>query len=642
MSCETNLRLADTLREWFLENGGWLNPDVDVKFNEERGYHICAAKPLSSFHVATCPIALTLSHLNLDPDQKHVPFVGGPLQKCYGKIPNEVLTYLLILEEYHAEPRSARWGPYFDALPPPSAMTNTLHFSWEDMHFLEATNLRQATLDRKEHLFKAWRQAMNMFATMGSEYTGNLRNIEHSAIRYAASIVSSRAFISSPILPCGPTEESFPILFPVVDLLNHSFEARVEWNFEEYKSFTLKVLDEVGKGDEILNNYAPKQNDELMLGYGFAIPDNPVEQFAVRAVIEPDIQRHLERMDAFNQRYIPFGFCEAILEATKDEQHFLRPQGHLYGRYENPVPYFRGIPPYVIYVYYLTAMIKLHIHVDNIDPTRPPPRVIRRMLIMLYQAVKQKCDSLPLNQESPTANSRQKYAQIYRNGQAKIIHTILHELYAPFCRLMVRWPQKPPGGPTIITPFEALDTLKEEFLPIHAAFNMMDWIEYRMEEEEDLLWMILLFVFASCMLTASPAKRDSSLICSWVTNLFHIYPLPGRAEEVDLSGNAAYSEVASTIGYYYSTDINDVGRQLVAPCPPITNGPTHRLGDRLVLWVLDVVARENLKLPDPVENDNTEKAKVEGEEEEEEEINRFYMYMRPWREDGSDEDWVYQ
>ena len=114
------------------------------------------------------------------------------------------------------------------------------------------------------------------------------------SLLWAATIFTSRAFISTHILP---EIETVPSLFPVVDILNHSVTAKVEWDFKPHKSFTLRCLESsrFTIDEELFNNYAPKQNDELLLGYGFCLENNPIEQFALKLAFQPELMQYATR-----------------------------------------------------------------------------------------------------------------------------------------------------------------------------------------------------------------------------------------------------------------------------------------------------------------------------------------------------------
>ncbi|KFX87944.1 hypothetical protein O988_09214, partial [Pseudogymnoascus sp. VKM F-3808] len=72
-------------------------------------------------------------------------------------------------------------------------------------------------------------------------------------------------------------EGPYPVLFPLLDIANHDAKARVEWFVNAQgpvKDFSIITDGAVGRGEQVFNNYAPKGNTELLLGYGFCIPGN--------------------------------------------------------------------------------------------------------------------------------------------------------------------------------------------------------------------------------------------------------------------------------------------------------------------------------------------------------------------------------
>lgn len=104
----------------------------------------------------------------------------------------------------------------------------------------------------------------------------------------AATHISSRAFPSS-LLSSNPTleaaDDTKPILIPGVDSLNHKRAQPVTWsvNFpastsvlgNQQPTISLILRENTTAGSELFNNYGPKPNSELILGYGFSLPDNP-------------------------------------------------------------------------------------------------------------------------------------------------------------------------------------------------------------------------------------------------------------------------------------------------------------------------------------------------------------------------------
>jgi hypothetical protein len=93
-------------------------------------------------------------------------------------------------------------------------------------------------------------------------------------------VFSSRSFVSR-LIPAEllPKEirggQSFPVLLPLVDSLNHDHQAKMTWLGDVNKGATLRSELAIVPGSEIFNNYGPKSNEELLLGYGFCLPNNP-------------------------------------------------------------------------------------------------------------------------------------------------------------------------------------------------------------------------------------------------------------------------------------------------------------------------------------------------------------------------------
>lgn len=334
--------------------------------------------------------------------------------------------------------------------------------------------------------------------------------------RWAATIFTSRAFISDHILPDRPT---FPILFPVIDILNHSVEAKVEWNFTPFQTFALGILHHVDEGDQLFNNYAPKQNDELLMGYGFCVPDNPMEQFAIKLIVPPEILQNVGRDTKLDEETIPFGMPKTSLEPDQaNEKHYLRPRGHLLGRYANAVPCFRGFPPYLVYAGFLVALHTRQLNLTDVKYPNPGARIFLGTLKTLYQAVQNRCLRLPLTTlpKVEYENDKQKHATIYRDGQAHIIHAMSQELEAVFAKK--RTHNRISHEPAIFTTTEALFALKQHFPEHYDNFKaaiLLQWgIEIRNTSEyardvatadvEDLIWVLLLIVFVTLTLYVFP------------------------------------------------------------------------------------------------------------------------------------------
>ena len=158
----------------------------------------------------------------------------------------------------------------------PEQILTPLSFNSNEKALLLHTNLAGATQDR-ENEWRTDHETVKQGLPFQSEETEQL--LPFSNYLWACSIISSRAFPSSLI---GNDEvNSHPILFPGVDTLNHSPPSKMLW-LKEADRLTLITEQPISAGKQCFNNYGPKSNEELLLGYGFVIPDNPADLLAVK------------------------------------------------------------------------------------------------------------------------------------------------------------------------------------------------------------------------------------------------------------------------------------------------------------------------------------------------------------------------
>jgi hypothetical protein len=116
--------------------------------------------------VVTCPLKLTLSSLNLDPDHKEVLPITSPLQRCRGRIPDHILTYLLLIEQRN-KGKDSPWHNYIACLPEAESMTTPLWFDDEDVAFLAGTSLAPALKERRADYQKQWEHAVSVLREVG-------------------------------------------------------------------------------------------------------------------------------------------------------------------------------------------------------------------------------------------------------------------------------------------------------------------------------------------------------------------------------------------------------------------------------------------------------------------------------------------
>lgn len=122
----------------------------------------------------------------------------------------------------------------------------------------------------------------------------------------AAAYINSRAFPSTLLSPQPSLQEkpgSYGVLIPGLDSMNHKPGHPVTWAVAKLESLdegerddtvhqqglSIGLVSEVEtfEGDEILNNYGPKPNASLILGYGFALPSNLNDSIFLKIGLKP-------------------------------------------------------------------------------------------------------------------------------------------------------------------------------------------------------------------------------------------------------------------------------------------------------------------------------------------------------------------
>jgi hypothetical protein len=153
--------------------------------------------------------------------------------------------------------KSGKWKAYFDILPNP--IETAMDASPVDIErLLKNTNLgaeiKKRQLQWRKHALLAGGDREELF--------------------WARKVICSRCFPSRPGHP-------FPMMIPVVDSMNHSHTAKPYWTWTS-THFIFGTEDCYEAGQEIFGNYGPKGDEELVLGYGFAIPNNPYNYVSVK------------------------------------------------------------------------------------------------------------------------------------------------------------------------------------------------------------------------------------------------------------------------------------------------------------------------------------------------------------------------
>ena len=94
-----------------------------------------------------------------------------------------------------------------------------------------------------------------------------LSNVCRELYLWALTIITSRAF-SSKVLASVIADSELPddgvsVLLPLIDLPNHRPLAKVEWRAGE-QDVGYMVMEDLAPGEEVANNYGPRNNEQRM------------------------------------------------------------------------------------------------------------------------------------------------------------------------------------------------------------------------------------------------------------------------------------------------------------------------------------------------------------------------------------------
>lgn len=283
-------KTVENFRSWFSENGGFFHPDAQFQ-PDASGYKIIAGKEIpADTTVATCPFSSTIT-------KELATRAILPILKIE-EMPSEwterqlICTYICLHWVFEASPKFPETLvhlPYLTILPKPEQLLTPLHFSEKELELFRGSHVYAATGDRRGVLQNEWQICFDYLITNSD---GEVYRQGYTWERYltAATYLSSRAFPST-LMSEKPSvvasKDSYPVLFPGVDSLNHARGRPISWvvaplspidpDGESRRNLGLSLHVHVPSqpGDELLNNYGRKPNSELILGYGFSLEGNP-------------------------------------------------------------------------------------------------------------------------------------------------------------------------------------------------------------------------------------------------------------------------------------------------------------------------------------------------------------------------------
>ena len=325
--------LLQALAGWAQEHGTSLAPDVEVYQDPVTGLSFRALQNIPpGTKLVDCSFQTTLSYLNTtelcSSFQTHSPpFPPEFIDNLNADDPN-IIGHFFLIQQYLLGQESF-WWHYIRLLPQPNSPEILALPVWwpeTDFEFLNGTNAEPPVKKRKALWEEEWKQGI---ALLGSGFE-NYDNYTYHLYQWAASIFGSRSFRASLTIPpelisgsqksggVSPLilehirKDRFSVLLPLTDIGNHNGINQVDWSRDSVSGhFSLSNRDLITQGSQIFNFYGDKSNSELLVAYGFMLPDTERDAVNLRLTPSPDVVQ-LRRCQASH-----------VVDPNQPEQEFM-------------------------------------------------------------------------------------------------------------------------------------------------------------------------------------------------------------------------------------------------------------------------------------------------------------------------------
>lgn len=298
---ETDQGRFNALLKWSKAHGGTVHPALEVYKDDLTGFSM-RVKPSSTGgndatiksgeEILACPLSTSLSFLNAT--------TGGPIlsgqsegaearpvfPQRFMDIQPHVIGHFFLMKQYLMG-KDSFWHPYISTLPQPDSISSwNLPPFWpeEDFRFLEGTNAAVAAQEIQANAKRDYKEARKI---LKEEAFDNWQDYTRHLFNWAFSIFASRSFRPSLVTPAPVQERELPknvgiddfaMLLPVYDIINHNPKANVRWAVDDPSgaSETCRFItfDNYKPGEQVFNTYGKKTNSELLLSYGFILPES--------------------------------------------------------------------------------------------------------------------------------------------------------------------------------------------------------------------------------------------------------------------------------------------------------------------------------------------------------------------------------
>lgn len=92
----------------------------------------------------------------------------------------------------------------------------------------------------------------------------------------------------------GLTTDGF---VPLADMLNHRRPRQTSWTYDQERGgFTIEALEDIQRGEEVMDSYGRKCNYRFLLNYGFVNRDNDADEYPLQLALDPNDQYFLVKL----------------------------------------------------------------------------------------------------------------------------------------------------------------------------------------------------------------------------------------------------------------------------------------------------------------------------------------------------------
>lgn len=298
---ETDQARFNALLEWSEAHGGTVNPTLEVYKDDVTGFSM-RVKPSSTVgidatvksgeEVLACPLSTSLSFLNATTGG---PILSGQSERAEARpvfpqrfmdIQPHLIGHFFLMKQYLMG-KDSFWHPYISTLPQPDSISSwSLPPFWpeEDFRFLGGTNVAVAAQEIQTNVKRDYKQARKILKEEGFE---NWQDYTRHLFNWAFAIFASRSFRPSLVTTAAVQERELPenvgiddfaVLLPVYDIINHNPKANVRWEVDDHGGASdacrFITFDSYKPGEQVFNTYGKKTNSELLLSYGFMLPES--------------------------------------------------------------------------------------------------------------------------------------------------------------------------------------------------------------------------------------------------------------------------------------------------------------------------------------------------------------------------------